>query len=326
MDPGTRTAGGPFPGLPIGYDIAADAQNLAVSRLVQASAYTVGRALDSRGCAMLRWASTAVLASLLAAYAQVSCAQNSLGLVPTESASSLTSSTNRRFRFVCPAIEVPTTNIWGTDEYTDDSAICTAAIHAGVLKLQQAGVVTIVTGRTASSFTGSERNGVTSASYANSYRYYRFDTYPDAAAIAWTTTAMRIPPDFLQPVTVVCPAGGTTTGIVWGTDTYTSDSSICLAAVHAGVITLAEGGAVTVTKSKGAQTYEATTRNGIASRAWSTWNDAFTVSAGTTDGSAPKESSGRRIRVDGFTGVGETLPPKRRIISTEGWTGVGAVQ
>ncbi len=274
---------------------------------------------------MFRWASCAVLASLLATYSYASCAQQSLGLVSTESASGLGNLTNRRFRFVCPALDEPSTSIWGTDEYADDSAICTAAIHAGVLKLQRAGVVTIVMGRTASSFTGSERNGVTSASYANSDLAYRFDAYPDAAAIAWTTTAMRIPQDFLEPVTVVCPAGGTAAGVVWGNDTYISDSSICLAAVHAGVITLAEGGAVTVTKAKGVQTYEATLRNGITSQAWSAWDDAFTVSAGNADGTAPTESSGRRIRLDGFNGVGENLPPKKRIISTEGWTGRGAV-
>ena len=275
---------------------------------------------------MLRWASMAVLAGLLAVVSYAACAQQSLGLVPSESASSLASSTNRRFRFVCPAIDQPANNIWGTDEYSDDSAICTAAIHAGLLKLQQAGVVTIVTGRSASSFTGSERNGVVSASYANSDLTFRFDTYPDPAAITWRTNALRIPLDFLEPVTVVCPAGGTATGGVGGTDTYISDSSICLAAVHAGVITLAGGGAITVTKAKGIEVYEATTRNGIASQAWSAWNDAFTVSAGSAGGTVPTESGGRRIRTDGFTGAGESLPVKRRIISTEGWTGVGAVQ
>lgn len=292
---------------------------------------------------MVRWACCTVLAGLLAAYSHASSAQQALGLSPGESASGLANVPNRRYRFVCAAIGEPTTNVWGTDDYADDSDICSAAIHAGVLRLNEARMVTIVIGPGASSFRGSVQNDVTSASYSNGDASYRFDTSADPGQISWTTTALRIPPGFAEPVYVICPAGGPTDGIVWGANPYHSDTSVCLAAVHAGVITPADGGPVAVTKTEGPQTFTAEPRNGVDSRAWSAGDDAFTVSAGIESGEKPQEGGVRRIRTngftgagntirpqkriittDGFTGAGDTIPPRRRIITTDGWTGQGA--
>ena len=55
--------------------------------------------------------------------------------------------------------------VWGTDIYTDDSPIATAAVHAGVLQVGQKAVlkVTILAGQ--ASYTGSTRNGVTTSDY-----------------------------------------------------------------------------------------------------------------------------------------------------------------
>jgi LCCL domain len=56
--------------------------------------------------------------------------------------------------------------VWGTDIYTDDSSLATAAVHAGVLKDGEKGVVkvTILAGQ--QQYTDSTRNGVTTSSYA----------------------------------------------------------------------------------------------------------------------------------------------------------------
>lgn len=56
-------------------------------------------------------------------------------------------------------------SVWGTDIYTDDSMVATAAVHAGVLQAGQTGVVkvTIVDGQ--ASYSGSTRHGVTSANF-----------------------------------------------------------------------------------------------------------------------------------------------------------------
>jgi hypothetical protein len=64
--------------------------------------------------------------------------------------------------------------IWGTDVYTDDSSLGTAAVHAGVLRVGERKQVrvTILPGQT--SYQGSTRNGVTTGdweSWAGSYQF-----------------------------------------------------------------------------------------------------------------------------------------------------------
>jgi hypothetical protein len=63
--------------------------------------------------------------------------------------------------------------LWGSGIYSDDSALATAAVHAGVLKPGQSGIVTIeiMPGQTA--YEGSESNGVTSQSYGTWDGSYR---------------------------------------------------------------------------------------------------------------------------------------------------------
>src|SRR2546423_76291 len=62
-----------------------------------------------------------------------------------------------------------------------------------------------------------------------------------------------------------CPAGGTA-GSVWGTGIYTDDSSVCTAAVHAGTITFAGGGLVTIEMRDGMAAYQGSTANGVTSQ------------------------------------------------------------
>ncbi len=51
--------------------------------------------------------------------------------------------------------------VWGTDVYTDDSSVCTAAVHAGKISRAQGGTVTFETRAGQSSYQGTTRNGVT---------------------------------------------------------------------------------------------------------------------------------------------------------------------
>jgi hypothetical protein len=55
--------------------------------------------------------------------------------------------------------------VWGSGSYTDDSSICTAAVHAGRIQPASGGVVTarIVAGLPR--YVGSARNGVTTSSF-----------------------------------------------------------------------------------------------------------------------------------------------------------------
>ena len=66
-------------------------------------------------------------------------------------------------------------------------------------------------------------------------------------------------------------------GQLWGTDVYTGDSSICTAAVHAGVITLDRGGLVTVELRPGQSAYKGTTRNGVTSTEYGAYTHSFLV-------------------------------------------------
>lgn len=57
-------------------------------------------------------------------------------------------------------------------------------------------------------------------------------------------------------------------GRIWGTDVYTDDSSVCSAAVHAGLITVEKGGTVIIEIRPGAPSYKGSIRNGIESKDW----------------------------------------------------------
>ena len=72
-----------------------------------------------------------------------------------------------------------------------------------------------------------------------------------------------------------CPPGGRAASSLWGSDIYTDDSSICTAAVHAGVITLASGGTVTIEIRPGQGSYRGSTRYGVTSNNWNEHPGAF---------------------------------------------------
>jgi hypothetical protein len=55
--------------------------------------------------------------------------------------------------------------VWGTKVYTSDSALAVAAVHAGVLKVGQTGVVRVQIVAPPASYQGSTHNGVTSSPY-----------------------------------------------------------------------------------------------------------------------------------------------------------------
>ena len=77
---------------------------------------------------------------------------------------------------------------------------------------------------------------------------------------------------------LACPAGCDVRGPLWGTDVYTHDSAVCLAARHAGIIA-EQGGNFVITMAPGQGSYEASTRNGVTSARWGNWGKSFSVSA-----------------------------------------------
>jgi hypothetical protein len=205
-------------------------------------------------------------------------AQTALGLGAVEGAGALHDQAGETFTFVCPATDGEDKNVYGTDTYTDSSPICPAAIHAGVLQRGQAGLVTIRMGKGARSFAGTLRNGVTTRGYTAWPYSYEFVRDGSSGGLGWNTVWGGVPVEFTDTIPVRCPGAGVTGGTVWGTDVYTRDSAVCLAAVHAGIITLQDGGVIGVHRVPGATEYPGSRRNGVESRRWGgAYDDAFSI-------------------------------------------------
>lgn len=64
-------------------------------------------------------------------------------------------------------------SVWGTDVYTGDSGIATAAVHAGVVKAGESAVVKVTVEKPLMQYQGSVRNGVTSRDYGTYGTAYR---------------------------------------------------------------------------------------------------------------------------------------------------------
>jgi hypothetical protein len=64
--------------------------------------------------------------------------------------------------------------------------------------------------------------------------------------------------------------------VVWGTDVYTDDSSVCWAAVHAGYLT-GESSAVVTIELRPGQRYVGSLRNGVETLGYPSWHRSFVV-------------------------------------------------
>jgi len=178
--------------------------------------------------------------------------------------------------------------VWGSDVYTDDSAVAAAAVHAGVLNSGETGLlkVTILPGQ--DHYAASERNGVSSLDYnawGGSFRLERAGHRPArgrTAADPGDLTAFAS-----RSGTHLFRVTGSTDGYVWGTDLYTSDSDLSTAAVHAGVLGVGETGIVKVTVVDGLSSYPGSTRNGVTSRDWRRWGASYKVERTAPPSSGP---------------------------------------
>jgi len=94
---------------------------------------------------------------------------------------------------------------------------------------------------------------------------------PDVPRIDWETTINQFQIDsdkFIgQRLSVDCPewTSADTMAVIFGTDLYSSDSSICIAAQHAGAIT-ETGGRVTLQLMPSPDTYQGLVQNGVSSQ------------------------------------------------------------
>ena len=70
---------------------------------------------------------------------------------------------------------------------------------------------------------------------------------------------------------------GSTNGAIWGTDVYTSDSTLAVAAVHAGKVRPGERKAVRVTIVQPPAAFQGSTRNGVSSASYGPYPGAYRV-------------------------------------------------
>jgi hypothetical protein len=70
---------------------------------------------------------------------------------------------------------------------------------------------------------------------------------------------------------------GDANGTVWGTGTYTGDSALGAAAVHAGAVKLGESGVARVTVVEPLQHYKGSTKNGITTHEYGPYGTAYKV-------------------------------------------------
>ena len=98
----------------------------------------------------------------------------------------------------------------------------------------------------------------------------------EVTPITWTTAGSGFKMETGLTYKFLCPERGAP-AIIWGSDLYTGDSSICTAAVHAGLITLEKGGEVTIEFKPGKRIYGSTTRNGITSNTYGEYPHSFIV-------------------------------------------------
>ncbi len=192
-------------------------------------------------------------------------------------------------------------SVWGTDFYTDDSAVCPALIHAGVLTAA-GGHALVVYSPGMRAYRGSARHGITSTAYGKWERTF-YGLKVNEAFLPASEPPAALDPDIIytdcsfspsslelknpdEKAIIDCPAD-CKTGSVWGTDVYTTDSNVCQAAIHAGLIKPATGGSFQVTILPGQEEYKGSERNGVTSEDYEKYETSFKVEAVPPPGGAP---------------------------------------
>lgn len=233
-------------------------------------------------------------------------------------ADSMRGQIGQQFAFYCPPRGMISSRLWGTGSYTDDSSICTAAVHAGLISRHNGGEVVIEIRQGLPYYRGSHRHGLSSKDYGSfdgsfifvsgreeprPYSGERHEVIPvpggfipvpqapgvpgdpslrterhrppAASEISWTTTAGSLRGQIGQRVTYFCHGGGTLSSRLWGSRVYTDDSSICTAAVHAGLITPYNGGEVTIEILPGQRSYHGSRHHGVVSKGYGSFGGSF---------------------------------------------------
>jgi serine/threonine protein kinase len=207
------------------------------------------------------------------------CDQTARSLDEPEGASRLTR---------CPGgCERTRGTVWGTDIYTDDSPVCAAAAHAGVVG-RGGGRVLVTFAAGVAAYVGTKRNGITSVTWdkgwGRSFYVRAVDARgaptsppppgadPKSPLVTCTDSPQALALRGLSRVT--CPAG-CPAARVYGSGPYSSDSSLCAAARHAGA--LPDGGAIGFSLGPATKGFKGSTRHGVVTSDWGGDHQTFTL-------------------------------------------------
>lgn len=207
--------------------------------------------------------------------------------------------------------------VYGSDIYTGHSSLAAAAVHAGILQAGSTGMVYVEVLPGLATYSGSNRNGVTSqnwGSYGLSFRFLQLAAQQPAGKPATPGVGTQEPgriyafkdESALSAITFVpgtsfyCRVTGSTSGRIWGTDIYTSDSSLNTAAVHAGIVKPGETAIVKVTMEGPRQSYQGSTRNGVTSASYGSFGASYTI--------APAPGNAQVIEMIPAPGQGYQIP------------------
>ncbi|NOQ64132.1 MAG: hypothetical protein GQ582_06430 [Methyloprofundus sp.] len=181
--------------------------------------------------------------------------------------------------------------LWGSNVYSDDSALAKVAIHTGVLRLGESGTVRVVIVPEQESYIASHYNTINSSSFSAWNGSYAVSN------VSGNTALIPYPGSFSLPLTgfynlaafrdtVGAAFHFTVTGenntSIWGAGIYTDDSSLAVSAVHAGIIGLDQTATVKVSILAGQSSYNSSTAFGITSSTYGEWGGSYSLH--TADG------------------------------------------
>ena len=179
-------------------------------------------------------------------------------------------------------------NVWGSDVYADDSSICSAAVHGGLITVADGGAIAIRLLSGQIQYMATTQNDVTSDAMGPWFGSFTFTTLHDPIAgtvtvdgqsvpiqvATWQTTAAQFSRREGEAIAFYCPPNGELS-VLWGADVYRDASSICSAAVHDSRLTVVDGGTIAIEMSTGRASYRGSTQQGVTSRAFGQADSSF---------------------------------------------------
>ena len=155
-------------------------------------------------------------------------------------------------------------------------------MHAGVIGISGGNVTFQMVGPR-NSYSGSTSNDVNSGNYGawrGSYQFSGRTTTGGGSAGAENVQKAFCPSSAASyrgsGRTIACRCSGSDTrgGSVWGSGTYTDDSKVCRAAVHAGMI--GNGGGLVRFRMVGSRSsYSKSSANGVSTGNYGAWNGSY---------------------------------------------------